>query len=196
MEIVRRQAGARPSAALGILPGAFNPPTVAHIALADASQNAVAEVLFVVPRAYPHKQFEGATLEQRIEMLTRASTHGIAISEGGLFIEIARETKSLFGPETEPWIICGRDAAERIIAWDYGDGGSIEEMLNHFGLLVADRGGRYQPPPYLRERIRNLEMPPSFDWISSSEIRRRMAAREEWEPLVPPEIVDLARTIY
>ena len=42
---------------------------MAHLALAAASRAHVDEILCVVPRAFPHKEYFGATLEQRIEML-------------------------------------------------------------------------------------------------------------------------------
>ena len=58
---------------LGILAGSFNPPTIAHLELAQAASQQVDTLIFVVPRAFPHKDYSGATLEQRIEMLQSVS---------------------------------------------------------------------------------------------------------------------------
>src|SRR5438105_1593079 len=75
---------------LGILPGTFNPPTRAHLALARAAEAQVDEVLFVLPREFPHKAYEGASFEERIEMLRLAvdgePRFSIASTDAGLFI--------------------------------------------------------------------------------------------------------------
>ena len=141
---------------IGVLAGAFNPVTRAHLALADAAAKILDEVVFVVPRAYPHKEFHGAALEDRIEMLKLAgSRHRVETATGGLFIEIARALRQ---PDTEIFFICGKDAAERVVDWDYGEAGAIEKMLEEFSLLVAERGGIYEPPAHLRHRVHHLKL--------------------------------------
>src|SRR3989442_2932776 len=59
---------------LGVLSGTFNPPTRAHLALAEAALAALelAEVLFVLPEVLPHKDQLEASLEAREEMLLLA----------------------------------------------------------------------------------------------------------------------------
>src|SRR5450759_5952675 len=96
MEFVR---GAPRGSTVGILAGAFNPPTVAHLALIDAARSRVDQVICVLPREFPHKQYQGATLEGRLQMLDRlAAEHGfgVAVTERGLFIDIAREARAAF----------------------------------------------------------------------------------------------------
>jgi nicotinate-nucleotide adenylyltransferase len=198
MEFARRAAGT-PSK-LGILAGAFHPPTRAHLALARAALSVVDEVLFVLPRAFPHKRYEGPGLAERLR-LVEAATAGeprfsVAVSEGGLFAEIARECRQAYGPDPELWFLCGRDAAERFVNWDYGQPDAVRHMLAEFGLLVADRGGRYEPPPDLAERIRRLPLPGDYSEISATEVRNRIRAGRPWEHLVPEPIVELVRTIY
>src|SRR5215472_12049714 len=99
MEFFQRAAG-RPER-LGVLPGAFNPITVAHMALARAALRHVDEVVFVLPRVFPHKNYSGASFAERVEML-RAAVAGdqvfsIATADGGLFAEIARECRDAYG---------------------------------------------------------------------------------------------------
>ena len=137
-----------------MLAGAFNPLTRAHVALAEAAREHVNEVICVVPRVYPHKEFHGAALEDRIAML-RQSGYRVETTAGGLFIDIARELRQ---DDTETVFVCGRDAAERIIHWDYGDPRAIEKMLDEFSLLVAERGGRYEAPAHLRHRVHALAL--------------------------------------
>ncbi len=196
---------------LGILAGSFNPPTIAHFELASAAGFKVDEVLFVVPRVFPHKKYFGATAEERVEMLLHSGLtvpHSIATSEEGLFIDIARECRAHYslgtggsglgtrGSPTQVYLICGRDAAERILTWDYGRPGVVEEMLDEFELLVAPRGGQFKPPPEFERRIHSLALEGAHDYVSSSEVRQRIARREPWEHLVPETIVERVKKIY
>jgi len=184
---------------LGILAGSFNPPTIAHLELAQAASQQVDALIFVVPRAFPHKDYSGATLEQRIEMLESAGLeipYGIAVTGQGLFIDIARECREQFGPETRMSFVCGRDAAERILTWDYGRPGVVEEMLGEFELLVAPRGGHFSPLAEHRHRIHALDVRRGHEEVSSTEVRERIRRGAPWEHLVPEKIRERVRKIY
>jgi len=181
---------------IGVLAGAFNPVTRAHLALVEAAWPSVDEVVCVVPRAYPHKEFHGASLEDRVEMLRRASDrYRVQVTEGGLFIDIARELRQ-GSPDAEIFFICGRDAAERIVNWDYSQHGSIERLLEEFQLLVAARRGSYDPPESIRSRVHALPLDANFDEVSSTEVRRRIIAGEPWDHLVPATVSDVVSRIY
>lgn len=183
---------------LGILPGTFNPPTCAHLALAQAALPKLDEVLFVIPRVFPHKDYAGATLEQRLAMLRRAVAHesrfSIGISDGGLFVDIGRESRRFY-PEANILFLCGRDAAERIVNWDYGDAGPFASLLEDFSLLVANRNGRYDPPEHLAHRVELLACE-DLDEVSSTEVRNRIATGAEWRHLVPDAIADEIAAIW
>lgn len=178
----------------GILAGAFNPVTRAHAALAHAARQAVDEMVCVIPRSYPHKELHGATIGQRVEMIRRARiADRIEITQSGLFIGIAGELRR---PGDEIIFICGADAAERVIQWDYGEAGAIERMLEEFSMLVAPRVGHYVAPEHLRGRVRELHMPPGYEEVSSSDVRSRIAAGKGWDYLVPEAIFGMVREIY
>ena len=156
----------RPAGHLGILPGTFNPPTLAHLSLADAALAELDAVVLVLPRVFPHKSYDGASFAQRVEMM-RAAIAGhpcmaVAASDNGLFVEIAQECRSVYGPEVALTFVCGRDAAERMITWDYGYPDAISSILESFHLLVACRGGSYEPPAHLRRHIRAMRCPPNW----------------------------------
>jgi nicotinic acid mononucleotide adenylyltransferase len=156
-------------------------------------------ILCVVPRVYPHKDYSGATLEQRVEMLEAAAPaipHAIASTAQGLFIDIARECRDHYGTAVQLSFICGRDAAERILHWDYGRAGVVEEMLGEFELLVAPRGGHFSPPAEYRHRIHTLQVRGGHEDVSSTEVRQRIARGEPWEHLVPEKIRERVREIY
>lgn len=184
---------------LGVLPGSFNPLSIAHVELAEAALAHVDEVLYVVPSALPHKEYFGATLEQRIGMIEAAGiaeTHSIASTGQPLFVDIARECGEIYGPEVRLLFVCGRDAAERILKWDYGREGAADEMMRSFELLVAPRGGALVAPDRFAHRIHTLEIRPGHELVSSSEIRERLKRGLPWEHLVPEAIVDEVRRIY
>lgn len=197
MRFYQTQAG-KPRT-LGILAGSFNPPTMAHLELAYAAEFHVDSVLCVVPSVLPHKQFFGATIEQRLELVAAARlnmSYGIATTERGLFIDIARECRAHYGDETRLCFVCGRDAAERVLGWDYGRAGAVAEMLSEFEFLVAPRGGDFEPPAEFRDRIHPLGIRSDWADVSSSEVRERIARGLPWEFLVPETIVDRVREIY
>ena len=197
MDFVRHALG-KPRT-VGILPGSFNPPTIAHLELAQAASQRVDALICVVPRVFPHKDYSGATLDQRIEMLDSAGLeipYAIAVTGNGLFIDIGRECREHYGPEARLAFVCGRDAAERILAWDYGRPGVVEEMLREFELLVAPRGGHFVPPEEYRDRIHALQVRSGHEEVSSTEVRARIARGEPWEHLVPERIRERVREIY
>lgn len=185
---------------LGVFPGTFNPVTVAHQGLARAALVHVDEVLLVLPRVFPHKEYSGASFAERVRMLCAAFGRNepisVAASERGLFVEIAAECRAAYGPGVALSFLCGRDAAERMVGWDYGRSDAVVEMLREFNLLVAARRGEYQPPPVLGSAVRCLEMDGVFDHVSASQVRDAVARGGVWEHLVPAEIREEVRLIY
>src|SRR5450755_61091 len=96
---------------LGILAGTFNPITVAHVALAEAALGVVDEVVFVLPRQFPHKAYSGAQFLQRVELLCLALAgeprFSVAACDGGLFVEIAGECRAAYGADVRLSFLCG-----------------------------------------------------------------------------------------
>ena len=85
-----------------------------------------------------------------------------AISEGGLYAEIAEEAREYFGPGADIALVCGRDAAERIAAWDYGSPGFFDDFVRQYKLLVAARAGEYEPAAHHRQQMMRLPMESSW----------------------------------
>jgi cytidyltransferase-like protein len=198
MEFRVKASGAPRS--LGILAGAYNPLTRAHLALAESALAQLDEVILVMPRELPHKRYEGVSFEDRLRLVERAAANrdrlSVGIADGGLFIEMARECRAIYGPSCEVWLICGRDAAERIVAWDYKEAPCIADQLGEYGLLVADRHGTYETPEELRDRIRRLPVAEDWDEVSATAVRDRIARGGRWENLVPEDLVDEIRRLY
>lgn len=190
-------AGALDSS-VALVAGAWNPPTRAHVELARSALGWARRAVFVLPCAFPHKAYEGASFEQRTAWIRAlVSLHPLfaaAVSEGGLFLEMAREARAL-GAE-RIYHVCGSDAAARIVCWDYGNLPSIEQQLEEYELLVAPRPLPFAPPPRLRPRIHTLMVPVSLDGISSTEVRRRIRSGEPWRHLVPDLLADSVAQVY
>lgn len=185
---------------IALFPGAWNPPTVAHAAIARAALGWAGEVIWILPRAFPHKSFEGADFEARLSMLeTLAQSEpgfSVAIADGGLYIDIADEARAFFGDSREIALLCGRDAAERIATWDYGKSGVFDDMLERYPLLVAARAGDYVPLAHHQERIIRVALSNEFDEVSSTEVRDRIRRGDSWQELVPAAIRHPVAAIY
>jgi nicotinic acid mononucleotide adenylyltransferase len=198
MDLVHR--GARDASRVAMLPAAWNPPTLAHLALAEAALHFADEVLLVLPRVFPHKGFEHAGFDLRLEWLRRIAAGrpglGVGVTEGGLFLEMARALRTADARIERVYIVCGHDAAERFLNWPYERGPGAVEQLREFSLLVAPRGKDFEPPDSLRGSIHTLSLDPKLYGISSTEVRQRIGRGEAWTHLVPDEIAGELGSIY
>ena len=192
MEFFRRASGYPRT--LAIFSAAFHPPTIAHRAIVEAALRQVDEVLIVLPRTFPHKAYDGLGFELRLRMAEMAfhefARCSIAAADRGLFIDLAREAKEEY-PGARLFVLVGRDAAERIVNWDYGEPGAFEKQLEVFELLVAFRGGYFEAPERLKQRVHHVDLPEELSSVSSTEVRLRIQRGDAWQHLVPDACVPL-----
>lgn len=191
-----RRASRRP-ARVAVFPGSYNPPTVAHLALAEAALAHADEVLFVLPAAFPHKDFSGVSFDGRLALLLAATDHprySVASTSGGLFLDIAEELRPHYDARLH--FLCGRDAAERIVAWDYGRPDALEQMFAKFSLLVAARQGHYLPPPAYAAAIAPLHLDRDYGDFSATAVRQALLSGGDWQALVPPTIHAQVEQLY
>lgn len=194
------RAGAGPETALrvGVLSGMFNPPTLAHLALAEsaAEQLGLAEVLFVLPEIPPHKEQLEASLEDRAEMVVRSlegdPRFSAAICTHGLFLDIHGAIQAHYPPGARFFFLAGRDAAERILLeWPYPDiREALTDMFARFDIAVAGRGGEFKvpassPAAKFRSQIRYLRVPSRYEAIAATLVRKRLARGQPVDNLVP-----------
>ena len=190
---------------LGVLGGAYNPITLAHLAIADAAmaEMQLHEVLFCLPQVPPHKTIFGASLEQRLEMMQLAVRDRpyatVGLCSHGLFLDIERALRRVYASQTEVFFITGRDAAERILTWEYDDTErALSEMFSAFQFIVCDREGAFAMPddprliPY-HSRIHHFAIPHGLDHISSTAIRDRLQQGQPIDDLVPDAVADFIR---
>jgi nicotinate-nucleotide adenylyltransferase len=198
---VPAQAGPPPTnGRLGVLGGAYNPITRAHLLLARYSreQCKLDEVIFVLPKTLPNKPLVGVSVEQRLEMM-RLGISGIpyislGVCSHGLFIDICTALQQMYPLMLEIFFITGRDAAERILTWPYDDpAAALAKMFACFQLLVFQRQGNLDLPenPLMQKylnRIHALEMEENLDRVSSTEVRQRVSEGRSIGELVPTEV--------
>jgi nicotinate-nucleotide adenylyltransferase len=198
---VPSQAGSLPNnGRLGVLGGAYNPITRAHLLLAHYSreQGRLDEIIFVLPKTLPNKPLVGVSVEQRLEMMRLCTSSipyiSLGVSTHGLFLDICRALQQIYPQKLEIFFITGRDAAERILSWPYDDpAAALAEMFARFQLLVFERQGKLQltENPLVQKylsRIHPLEMEENLDKVSSTEVRRRLSEGRSVAKLVPKEV--------
>jgi nicotinate-nucleotide adenylyltransferase len=186
---------------VGILGGAFNPPHVGHLVCAQEAfaQLELDRVVFVPVGRAPHRDLEGDPgPEARMEMVE------LAIADDARFavsrIEMEREGPSYTAdtlrelhaaaPDDELFLILGGDQAAALPEWH-----EPEEVLELAQVAVVERTNWSRNAIGIKvgrlkgaERIRYLDMP--IIQVSSSSIRRRVAAGQPIRYLVPDRVAN------
>ena len=184
---------------VGILGGAFNPPHIGHLVCAQEAlvQLELEKVVFMPFGQPPHRELEddpGA--EERVELVE------LAVGEDARFevsrLEVERSGPSYTSdtlrelrdktPDDELFLILGGDQAAALPRWH-----EPEAVLSLATVAVVERSNWSRNAIGITlgrlpgaERIRYLDMP--IMQISSSTIRRRVAAGQPIRYLVPDKV--------
>jgi nicotinate-nucleotide adenylyltransferase len=179
---------------IGVFGGTFDPPHLGHIATALELQHALElDIVMLVVAGDPWQktaESEITPAETRLAM-TRAAVDGLDGLEVSA-IEIERRGPSYTADTLEilrdltaaSWfLIVGSDAAAGLDTWHRPD-----DVARLATTVVVDRGGREggRPPEGWEHQVVDV---PALE-ISSSDIRRRVAAGEPIRGLVPGVIAD------
>jgi nicotinate-nucleotide adenylyltransferase len=164
---------------IGILGGAFDPPHLGHVALADAAERGLGldEVVVVVVANPGHKDVH-APPETRLE-LTRLAfpEREVELDHHARTVDLLRE-----GRWHDPVLLIGADEY-----LDFPDWKEPDTVLELARLGVAGRPGfplSEQPP----ERVLTFDLEPVA--VSSSDIRARLARGEPVEGFVPAAVAE------
>ena len=191
---------------LGVIGGAYNPITHAHLVLARTAleEARLNEVLFVLSKIPPHKRIEGATIDQRLEMMRLAVAEvpftTVGLCTHGLFLDIAAALREGYQGNLEVFFVVGRDAAERILTWPYPDpAAALEKMFTAFQLLVFRRRGEFTLPALhllqrYADRIHVLRLSEDLDHVSSTAVREQAATGKPLQGLVPAAVAAYIRS--
>jgi nicotinate-nucleotide adenylyltransferase len=188
--------------ALGVLGGAFNPPHLGHLLLAQEARwrLELAEVLLMVTGVAPHKAIEddpGGRV--RLEMAGRAAADEEAVEASALEVEregpsYAFRTLELLAedePGRELWFLLGADVAASLESWERPErvvelarlavvpreDVEMEEVRSALGRLGA------------ADRAEIIQMP--LCGVSSTMIRQRAREGRPLRHLVPDPVAEL-----
>ena len=178
---------------LGVFGGAFDPPHVAHVALAKVAIHQLElDGLWVIPTGQAwHKTRALSPAVHRLKMaaLAFAFEPRIVIDDretrraGPTYtIETLRELQAE-NPRADLFLIVGADQARSLNQWH-----QWEDVVKSATICVAGRehsasaDGEFVPPPALKGRFAGLMMP--FNPVSATAIRTRVAQSEPVAALV------------
>jgi nicotinate-nucleotide adenylyltransferase len=190
------------------LGGTFDPVHAGHLAILDQVRRSMgAEEAWLLPTATPpHRRPAHAPATDRLAMVEAAARGlsgvrvvDIELRRGGLSytIDTLDQLEELF-PDRRVWLILGADAAREVGSWH-----RAADVLARGWFVLVNRSG---VPPiddaealrlgFAAERTRVLSV--DSPAVSATEIRRRVAAAEPIEGLVPPAVAELiaARGLY
>lgn len=182
---------------LGVFGGAFDPPHLAHRALA---QTAIAELKLDELRVLPtgqawHKTRPLTPAQHRLAMvqLAFAELPGLVLDDREIrragpsyTLDTLRELQAE-NPKAELFLVMGQDQADALPSWR-----DWQEIVQLAIICVADRDGltgkesKFVPPPEMAARFRKLHMP-AMD-ISATGIRSRIATQQGIVPLVSASV--------
>jgi nicotinic acid mononucleotide adenylyltransferase len=186
---------------LAVMPGAYNPPTRAHLALAEAAlDRGFGAVLFSLGTVTLDKPETGLPLHERLELLAKIAEGrerlGVVLQNRGLYAEQAEALRAMPGVEELTFVV-GMDKIEQIFDPGYyrDFAAALERLFTRARLLVAARGeldrrafeARLAAEPARRfaDRIDWLLLDPRWRPLSASAVRERLARGEipsEWLP--------------
>jgi nicotinate-nucleotide adenylyltransferase len=187
---------------LGVLGGAFNPPHVGHLLLAQEArwQLSLERVLLMVTGEAPHKEIEDDPGgEVRLEMAARAAVDEEAVEASPLEVEregpsYAHRTLELLAeeePGRELFFLLGADVAASLESWE-----KPERVLELAKLAVVPRQDiEMEAVDSTLERIgaadraEIIQMP--LCGVSSTMIRERVRRGRPLRHLVPERVEEL-----
>lgn len=205
------------TAPLLVLPGSYNPPTNAHLALARASleANPQASLFLALGTTTINKEgIERATLVDRLALLDqiiqRAGRMGVFLTNQGLYVGQARAIRAAFPRTGELVFVVGYDKIEQIFdARYYQDrDAALTELFALATFLVAPRADYgaadvaallSQPEnQQFQAKVRVLPLSVKYREVSSSQIRAAFQtpqaerAADSLATLLPPEALAFA----
>jgi nicotinate-nucleotide adenylyltransferase len=194
---------------IALFGGTFDPIHLGHtgVAIAAAAQIDAEKVIFVPAKCSPLKGFAPrAGDEDRLAMieLAIAGNNVLAVSDCELkrpapsyTLDTVRLFKRQFGPDKPIHWLLGADTVGDLVHWH-----KIRELIDECHLTTMQRGG-YEPPDFDQFEVvwgpqrvaklkRDVIQTPQID-VSSTMVRRRLAAGESIEGMLHPAVIEYIR---
>lgn len=189
--------------------GSFDPIHKGHLDVAQSAREALKaqRVIFIPARRSPLKeQFPAAPAADRLEMIRLAIAGRAEMDvsdcefrrpDPSYTLDTVQEFRRMLGPEAALYWLVGADAVRELPHWY-----RVHELLRLCTFAVMYRAGYALPdfdqldPWFSRDEIESLRhnvvAVPLID-ISSTVVRRRLAAGEEVEDLLPEAVCKYIR---
>ena len=222
VEVVAGRESLNRARRIGLLPGSFNPLTLAHTALAETARRSAELDLIVLAIAAQTVDKEGVTraavpdrLGQLAAYARSAPELAVVLVNRGLYVEQADALSALVAGTAEIAIIVGFDKVVQILDPHYyvDRDAALSELFTKARLLAAPRLDDDRPSltallaqpenSAYAERITYLDLPPRYRTDSATGARRLLASADESDDIdevgatareiVPPEAYALAR---
>ena len=187
---------------MALLPGSFNPPTAAHLLLAErARREGFGCVLFVLPRRTIDKEQNGLIPEDRLlalRFVAQRAGMGVAVCSAGLYADMA-DAASLLFPGTEVAFLVGSDKVAAIFDGKYyaDRDDALDALFARARLIVAPRTDDGERAREVLERPENrawahrvsiLPLHPAVSDLSSTRVRGMLQAGADPTGLVPSAV--------
>jgi nicotinic acid mononucleotide adenylyltransferase len=194
--------GAPGFGAIAILPGSFNPPTAAHLLLAErARREGFGCVLFTLARKTAGKEPTGLVAEDRLlalRFVAQRAGMGVAVSSAGLYADMADAATLLF-PGNEIAFLVGSDKIPEIFeaGWYSDRDAALDALFARARLVVAPRTDDGQAVRALigrpenrtwADRVSILPLHPAVSDLSSTRVRGLLQSGADPTGLVPGAI--------
>jgi len=196
-----------PLGRVGILSGAFNPPTLAHVELARRAKDGfkLDHILFTMSRITIDKEkVEGISLEDRMLLLSlmakELSWASVGAVNKGLYFEQARAFRSLLGNKARIFFVVGMDKVMQIFDPRYYQDRdkALKELFTEVQLIAASRGpwdekelkeflSRKENQVY-EDRVYPLTLSEGVKDLTSTDLRTRIANGESVQDQLPEVI--------
>ncbi len=193
---------------IGILCGAFNPPTLAHVELARCAKDRfqLDHILFTLSRVTIDKEkVEGLSQEDRMLLMWLIAGElgwaSLAAVNKGLYFEQVKAFRSLLGNKTRIFFVVGMDKVMQIFDPRYYQDRdkALKGLFTEVQLIAANRGplGENELKEFLskkenqvfEDRVYPLTLPEGLRDLTSTELRTRIAKGVSVQDHLP-EVVD------
>ena len=193
-----------PCARLAILPGSFDPPTAAHLMLAErALSDGYDRVLFLIAARTVGKRGHGMLTEDRLLALRAlgGDRFSVGICSHGLYADQARAARTV-AEAAEITFLVGSDKVLQIFdhGWYADRDRALDQLFDHARLVVAPRSDQadrlravLDAPENARwsSRVSVTRLHPAVGDLSSTRVRGLLRAGADPAGLVPTAVADV-----
>lgn len=194
--------GSAPLGSVAILPGSFNPPTAAHVLLAErARREGFGCVMFVLARATIGKDTTGLMPEDRLlalRFIAQRAGMGVAASSCGLYCDQADAAAALFADAEIAFLVGSDKVADIFDERYYPDRDeALDRLFARARLVVSPRKDNGAHVGEILDRPENrrwaqhvsvLPLHPAVSDLSSTRVRGLLQAGADPAGLVPTAV--------